>query len=127
MLSSSQPLTSVPLELSAFSRTGSWHYSFVLFARAIDANMLKILAIITGFMAVDFLSWIEFAIISDSKVAVDSLLGCSPLRTHILYLPHFVGIYQVGTRRRKCVMSPDRKFTLRIVSPTKRKRSFPTT
>ena len=38
----------------------------------------------------------EFFIISNSKVAVDNLIGFLLLRTNIPYLAHFVGISRAG-------------------------------
>jgi reverse transcriptase-like protein len=46
----------------------------------IDANMAELLAIITGFMVAELLSWTEFTIASDSKVAVECLTVSAPIK-----------------------------------------------
>ena len=42
--------------------------------------MAELLAIIIGFMVVDLLSWTDFAIVLNSKVAADSLSRLTSIR-----------------------------------------------
>ena len=72
-----------------FSLTGVLHSFFILFARALNANMAKLLTIITGFMVADLLFWTTFTIISYSQVAVDSLSGCSSITDIYSFLGTF--------------------------------------
>ena len=70
----------ITIGVAYFSYPDCWHSFFILSTRALDASIVELLVVIPGFIVANLLSWTEFSIVWDSKVAVEYLSGNTLIR-----------------------------------------------